>query len=142
MKQPVKEVTECVSSLEIVDKKVPADFNTGEDHSLQKMIGRPGSLLDGFPGDSEVKNIQNGARIVDAVPADPNTGDKVEDHGLTMAYEGNQSNNFKSKKGFEVLCNSTPVLLKTSTASEKMCQNLEMRKHPMLKPLDHYISIG
>ena len=33
MKQPVKEVTECVSSLEIVDEKVPADFNTGEDHS-------------------------------------------------------------------------------------------------------------
>ena len=31
--EPVKEVTECVSSLEIVDEKVPADFNTGEDHS-------------------------------------------------------------------------------------------------------------
>ena len=31
--QPVKEVTECVSSLEIVDEKVPADFNNGEDHS-------------------------------------------------------------------------------------------------------------
>ena len=31
--EPVKEVTECASSLEIVDEKVPADFNTGEDHS-------------------------------------------------------------------------------------------------------------
>ena len=31
--EPVKEVTECVSSLEIVDEKVPADFNTGKDHS-------------------------------------------------------------------------------------------------------------
>ena len=59
-----------------------------------------------------------------------------------MAYDGNQSDNFKSKKGFEALCNSTPVLLKASTGSEKTCQNLEMRKHPMLKPLDHYILIG
>ena len=31
--EPVEEVTECVSSLEIVDKKVPADFKTGKDHS-------------------------------------------------------------------------------------------------------------
>ena len=31
--EPVEEVTECVSSLEIVDKKVPADFNIGKDHS-------------------------------------------------------------------------------------------------------------
>ena len=31
--EPVEEVTECVSSLEIVDKRVPADFNTGKDHS-------------------------------------------------------------------------------------------------------------
>ena len=31
--EPVKEVTECVSNLEIVDEKVPADFNTGKDHS-------------------------------------------------------------------------------------------------------------
>ena len=36
MEQPVKEVTECVSSLEIVDEKVPADFNTGKDHSPQE----------------------------------------------------------------------------------------------------------
>ena len=59
-----------------------------------------------------------------------------------MAYNGNQSDNFKSKKGYEALCNSTLVLLKTSTGSEKMCQKLETRKHPMLKPLDHYILIG
>ena len=59
-----------------------------------------------------------------------------------MAYDGNQSDNFKSKKGFEALCNSIPVLLKTSTGSEKTCQNLEMGKHLMLKPLDHNISIG
>ena len=45
----------------------------------------------------------------------------------------------KSKKGFEALSNSTLV---TSTGSEKTCQNLETRKHPMLKPLVHYISIG
>ena len=31
--EPGKEVTECVSSLEIVGEKEPADFNTGEDHS-------------------------------------------------------------------------------------------------------------
>ena len=93
--------------------------------------------------------------IVDAVPADLNTKNKVKDQlqdhlqdtngpfpGLTMAYDGNQSDNFKLKKGFEALCNSTPVLLKTSTGSEKMCQNLETRKHPMLKPLGHYILIG
>ena len=106
------------------------------------MIGRPGSFLDGFPDDNEVKDLQDGSMLVDAVPADLNTEDKVEGHGLTMAYDGNQSDNFKSKKGFEALCNSTLVVLKTSARSEKMCQNLEMRKHPMLKPLDHYILIG
>ena len=92
---------------------------------------------------------------MDEVPADLNTEDKVKDHlqdhlqetngpypGLTMAYDGNQSINFKSKKGFEAQCNSTLVLLKTSTGSEKTCQNLEMRKHPILKPLDHYILTG
>ena len=92
---------------------------------------------------------------MDEVPADLNTKDKVKDHlqdhlqdtngpfpRLTMAYNGNQSDNFKLMKGFEALCNSTPVLSKTSTGSEKTFQNLEMRKHPMLKPLDHYISIG
>ena len=155
MEQPVKEVTECVSSLQIVDEKIPADFNTSEDHSPQKMIGRPGSFLDGFPDDNEVKDLKDSAMIVDAVPADLNTEDKVEDQiqyhlqdtngpfpGLTMAYDGNQSNNFKSKKGFEPLCNSTLVLLKTSTGSEKTCQNLETRKHPMLKPLNHYILNG
>ena len=31
--EPVEEVAECVSSLEIVDEKVTADFNTGQDHS-------------------------------------------------------------------------------------------------------------
>ena len=142
MEKPVKEVTECVSSLEIVDEKVPADFNTGEDHSPQKMIGRPGSFLDDLPDGNEVKDLQDSARIVDAVPAELNTEDKVKDNGLTMAYDGNQSDNFKLKKGFEALCNSTLVLSKTSTGSEKTCQNLEMRKHPMLKPLDHYILIG
>ena len=92
---------------------------------------------------------------MDEVPADLNTKDKVDDHleghlqdtngpfpGLTMAYDGSQSDNFKSKKGFEALHNSTLVLSKTSTGSEKTYQNLEMRKHPMLKPLDHYTSIG
>ena len=58
MEQPVEEVTECVSSLEIVDEKVPADFNTGEDHSPQKMIGRPGGFLDGFPDDNEVDDLR------------------------------------------------------------------------------------
>ena len=95
MEQPVKEVAECVSSLEIVDKMVPADFNTGEDHSPQETTGRP----DGF---------SNGFGIVDEVPADLNTEDKVEDQlqdhlqdtngpfpGLTMAYGGNQSDNFQ-----------------------------------------------
>ena len=149
MEQSVKEVTECVSSLEILDENVPAEFNTGKDHSPQKMIGRPGSFLDGFPDDNEVEDLQDSARIVDAAPADLNTlhkvKDQLQDHlqdthgpfpGLTMVYDGNQTDNFKSKKGFEALCNSTSVLLKTSTGREKMCQNLEMRKHPMLKPLD------
>ena len=31
--EPVEEVTECVGSLEKVDKRAPADFNTGKDHS-------------------------------------------------------------------------------------------------------------
>ena len=62
MEQPVKEVTECVSSLEIVDEKVPADFNTGKDHSPQNMIGRPCSFLDSFPDDSEVKDLQDGTQ--------------------------------------------------------------------------------
>ena len=129
-----------------------------------------------------------GFKIMDEVPADLNTKDKVKDHlqdhlqdtngpfsGLTMAYNGNQPNNFKSptslqadtwKKGLEVVLleDSTLVMtaltrsqkevvplqdstlmmfeLKTSTGSEKTYQNLEMRKHPMLKPLDHYILIG
>ena len=69
--EPVKEVTECVSSLEIVDEKVPADFNTGEDHSPQEMTERPDGSLDSF---------SNGFGIVDEVPADLNTEDKVEDH--------------------------------------------------------------
>ena len=34
------------------------------------------------------------------------------------------------------------MLSKTSTGSKKTCQNLETRKHPTLKPLDHYILIG
>ena len=35
--EPVKEVTECVNSFVIVEKKVPADSNT-EDHSTQKKL--------------------------------------------------------------------------------------------------------
>ena len=75
------------------------------------MIGRPGSFLDGFPDDNEVKDLQDNPRIVDKVPADLNTEDKVEDHlqdhlqdtngpfpGLTMAYNGNQSDNFQVKE--------------------------------------------
>ena len=46
--EPAKEVTECVCSLEIVDEKVPADFNTGKDHSSQKMTERPDGFLDVF----------------------------------------------------------------------------------------------
>ena len=46
--EPVKEVTECVRSLEIVDEKVPADFNTGKDHSPQEMTERPDGFLDVF----------------------------------------------------------------------------------------------
>ena len=71
MEQPVEEVTECVSSLEIVDEKVPADFNTGKDHSPQKMTKRPDGSLDSF---------SNSFKRVDEVPADLNTEDKVEDH--------------------------------------------------------------
>ena len=70
--------------------------------------------------------------------------------GLTMASNGNQPN-FKSptslqtdtwKKGLEALLLLWWCLNQTSTGSEKTRQNLEMRKHPMLKPLGHYISIG
>ena len=88
---------------------------------------------------------------MDEVPADLNTEDKVKDHlqdhlqdtngpfpGLTMAYNENQPN-FKSptslqtdtsKEGLEALQHSTLVMFesKTSTGSEKTCQNLEMRK--------------
>ena len=154
--EPVEEVTECVSSLEIVDERVPADFNTGKDHSPWETTRRPDGFLDGF---------SNGFQIVDEVPSDLNIKEKVKDHlqdhlqdtngpfpGLTMAYDGYQPN-FKSptslqtdmsKEGLEALQHSTLVMfeLKTSTASEKTCQNLEMRKLPMLKPLDHYILIG
>ena len=97
------------------------------------MTGRPDSFLDSF---------SNGFGIVDEVPADLNTKDKVEDHlqdhlqdtngpfpGLTMAYNGNQPDNFKSptslqtdtwKKGLEVVLqpNSTMVMT-ASTRSEK-----------------------
>ena len=73
--EPVKEVTECVSSLEIVDEKVPADFNTGKDHLPQEMTERPDGFLDIF---------SNGFWIVDEVPADLNTEDKVEDHYRTI----------------------------------------------------------
>ena len=127
---------------------------------------------------------------MDEVPADLNMEEKVNGHlqdhlqdtdtnrpfpGLTMAYNENQPNNFKSptslqkdtwKKGLEAvlqpnsilvmsastrsqkevvpLQNSTLVMFesKTSTGSEKTHQNLEMGKHSMLKPLDHYILIG
>ena len=50
----------------------------------------------------------------------------------------------RSEKQVVPLWDSTLVMfeLKTSTGSEKTCQNFEMRKHPMLKPLDHYILIG
>ena len=175
--EPVKDVdvAECVSSFEIVNDKVPADFNTEKvpdkvntetkNHSPQKkMTGRLDSFLDNFG-------------IVDAVPADLNTGQVPHDWkgpfpGLTRA---NNNYNFKSpticqtnawKKGLGVvlqpnstlmirastrgqkevapLQNSTLVMLtsKTSTGSEKTCQNLETGKYPTLKLLGHYISIG
>ena len=125
-------MTECVSSLEIVDEKVPADFNTGEDHSPQEITGRPDGFLDSF---------SNGLGIVDEVPTDLNTEDKVEDHlqdhlqdtngpfpGLTKAYDGNQSY-FKSptslqtdtwKKGLEVVLQPNSTLVANAlTRSEK-----------------------
>ena len=145
--EPVKEVTECVSILEIVDEKVPADFNTGNDHSPQETTGRPDGFLDGF---------SNGFKIVDEVPADLNTEDKVKDHlqghlqdtngpfpGLTMAYDGNQPNNFKSptslhidtwKKGLEAVLqpNSTLVMI-ASTRSEKEVEPLQNSTLVMFK---------
>ena len=69
--EPVEEMTECVSSLEIVDKKVPADFNTGKDHSPWETTGRSDSFLD---------SLANGFKIVDEVWADINTKHKVKDH--------------------------------------------------------------
>ena len=95
--------------------------------------GRPDSFLDGF---------SNGFRIVDEVPADLNTKNKVKDHlqdhsqntngpfpRLTIVYDSNQPN-FKSptslqtgtsKEGLEALQHSTLVMFesKTSTGSEE-----------------------
>ena len=66
------------------------------------MTERPDGFLDGF---------SNGFGIVDEVPADLNTEDKVKDHlqdhlqdtngpfpGLTIDYNGNQSDNFQVKE--------------------------------------------
>ena len=50
----------------------------------------------------------------------------------------------RSQKEGVPLQNSTLVMLtsKTSTGSEKTHQDLETWKYPVLKPLEHYISIG
>ena len=105
--EPVKEVVEHKSSLEIVEEEVLVDFNTEkvpvefstetEDHSPQeKMTGKLDSFLDGF---------LDGFGIVDAVPADLNTEQHPRDckgpfPGLTRAHNGlqlqNNNYNFKS----------------------------------------------
>ena len=138
---------ESITSKDIFQKKLKATFLngpgiTGTEAEMVVFIKtdweQDGNLLNSFGTRRNEPNLKS-SKILQA---------ETWKKGLEVVIQPNSTLVMRaltrSQKEVVPLQNSTLVIFgsKTSTGSEKTCQNLETRKYPTLKPVEHYISVG